>query len=481
MPSSVVQFIHNNKIMEIRDVDPNETLLNYIREKLNKTGTKEGCAEGGCGACTIVLGCLKNKKIIYQAVNACIMFLPTIHGKQLILVEDLVDKNGSLHPVQKSMVNFHGSQCGFCTPGFIMSLFSMFKNHSSFDNNIINNSIAGNLCRCTGYQPIINAAKSLNSKNKVDKFSQTKNKTISLLKKINNKNNSLSINKIDKKYFAPQTIKELKVLLKKYPGSKILSGGTDLSLIVTKERKTIDSIIYINSINELNFIRKNKKFIEIGASTPLIEFESQIIKHYPDFKDILERYGSIQIRNVATIAGNIATASPIGDTLPLLLSLNAQIVISNSTNDKILYLNDFFIDYRKTKLNKNQFIKLIKIPLHRNNIFKAYKISKRIDDDISAVCASFNLNIKNNIIKSVSIAYGGMAAIPKRALLCETSLLNKELSEKNINLAQQSLEKDFNPIDDMRASSKYRMKVAKNLLIKCFQEIKNKKLIRINA
>jgi len=379
------------------------------------------------------------------------------------------------------MVKFHGSQCGFCTPGFIMSLFSMFKNHSSFDNNIINNSIAGNLCRCTGYQPIINAAKSLNSKNKVDQFSQTKNKTISLLKKINKKNNSLSINKIDKKYFAPQTIKELKVLLKKYPGSKILSGGTDLSLIVTKERKTINSIIYINSINELNFIRKNKKFIEIGASTPLIEFESQIIKHYPDFKDILERYGSVQIRNVATIAGNIATASPIGDMLPLLLSLNAQIVISNSTNDKILYLNDFFIDYRKTKLNKNQFIKLIKIPLHRNNIFKAYKISKRIDDDISAVCASFNLNIKNNIIKSASIAYGGMAAIPKRALLCEKSLLNKELSEKNINLAQQSLEKDFNPIDDMRASSKYRMKVAKNLLIKCFQEIKNKKLIRINA
>ena len=419
MSSSVVKFLHNNKIMEIQDVDPNETLLNYIREKLNKTGTKEGCAEGGCGACTIVLGCLKNKKIIYQAVNACIMFLPTIHGKQLILVEDLVDKNGSLHPVQKSMVNFHGSQCGFCTPGFIMSLFSMFKNHSSFDNNIINNSIAGNLCRCTGYQPIINAAKSLNSKNKVDKFSQTKNKTISLLKKINNKNNSLSINKIDKKYFAPQTIKELKVLLKKYPGSKILCGGTDLSLIVTKERKTIDSIIYINSINELNFIRKNKKFIEIGASTPLIEFESQIIKYYPDFKDILERYGSVQIRNVATIAGNFATASPIGDMLPLLLSLNAQIVISNSTNDKILYLNDFFIDYRKTKLNNSQFIKLIKIPLHPNNIFKAYKISKRIDDDISSVCASFNLNIKNNIIKSASIAYGGMAAIPKRALLCE--------------------------------------------------------------
>ena len=481
MSSSVVKFIHNNKIMEIQDVDPNETLLNYIREKLNKTGTKEGCAEGGCGACTVVLGYLKNNKIFYQSVNACIVFLPTIHGKQLILVEDLVGKDGSLHPVQKSMVNFHGSQCGFCTPGFVMSLFSMYKNFSSFDKKIIKNSIAGNLCRCTGYQPIINAAKSLNNKNKVDQFYQTKNETIKLLKIINKKNNSLSINRIDKKYFAPQTINELKILLKKYPKSKILSGGTDLSLIVTKERKTINSIIYINSIKELNYIKKNKKYIEIGATTPLIEFESEIIKHYPDFKDILERYGSVQIRNVATIAGNIATASPIGDTLPLLLALNAKIVISNSKNDKILYLKDFFINYRKTKLKNGQFIKLIKIPLLKNNIFKAYEISKRIDDDISAVCASFNLNIKNNIIVSISIAYGGMAAIPKKALQCEKSLLNKDLSEKNINIAQNFLEKDFNPIDDMRASSQYRMKIAKNLLFKCFQEIKNNKLIRINV
>ena len=481
MSSSVVKFIHNNKIMEIQDVDPNKTLLNYIREKLNKTGTKEGCAEGGCGACTVVLGYLKNNKIFYQSVNACIVFLPTIHGKQLILVEDLVGKDGSLHPVQKSMVNFHGSQCGFCTPGFVMSLFSMYKNFSSFNKKIIKSSIAGNLCRCTGYQPIINAAKSLNNKNTVDQFYQTKNETIKLLKIINKKNNSLTINRIDKKYFAPQTINELKILLKKYPKSKILSGGTDLSLIVTKERKTINSIIYINSIKELNYIKKNKKYIEIGATTPLIEFESEIIKHYPDFKDILERYGSVQIRNVATIAGNIATASPIGDTLPLLLALNAKIVISNSKNDKILYLKDFFINYRKTKLKNGQFIKLIKIPLLQNNIFKAYKISKRIDDDISAVCASFNLNIKNNIIVSISIAYGGMAAIPKKALQCEKSLLNKDLSEKNINIAQKFLEKDFNPIDDMRASSQYRMKIAKNLLFKCFQEIKNNKLIRINV
>ena len=383
MSSGVVKFIHNNKIMEVQDVDPNETLLNYIREKLNKTGTKEGCAEGGCGACTVVLGYLKNNKIFYQSVNACIVFLPTIHGKQLILVEDLVGKDGSLHPVQKSMVNFHGSQCGFCTPGFVMSLFSMYKNFSSFNKKIIKNSIAGNLCRCTGYQPIINAAKSLNNKNKIDHFAKNKQSIIALLKKINNK--SIAIYKKDKKYFAPRYIQELKKILKRNINSHLLSGGTDLSLIVTKERKDINSVIYMNSIEELNYIKNNGKYIEVGSTTPLIKFENYIQKYYPDFTAVLKRYGSQQIRNVCTIAGNIATASPIGDTLPILLSLDAKVVLKSIKKTKIISLNDFFIDYRKTKLKKGQFIDSVRIPLFPKNIFKAYKISKRFDDDISSV------------------------------------------------------------------------------------------------
>ena len=478
MTSDTIKFIYKDQTVKIKNPNPNETLLNYIRTKLKKTGTKEGCAEGGCGACSVVLAELKDNKINYFSVNSCIMFLPTLQGKQLILVEDLATDNDSLHPVQQAMVNCHGSQCGFCTPGFVMSLFSMFKNYSKFNDNLIKNSISGNLCRCTGYKPIIKAAKSLNNKNKNDQFDRNKKKTIKLLEKI--KNESIVIYKENKRYFAPKYVQELKKILKKNINAHLLSGGTDLSLLVTKERKDIDSIIYMNSIDELNYIKNNNKYIEVGATTPLAKFENYIQKYYSDFNSILKRYGSVQIRNVATIAGNIATASPIGDTLPLLLSLDAKVVLKSIKKNKIIPLNDFFIDYRKTKLKKDQFIDSIRIPIFPKNIFKAYKVSKRFDDDISSVCASFNLEVINQEIKNIRIAYGGMASIPKRAKYCEKILLNSLITEKIINKAQVSLEKDFKPISDMRASSKYRMEVAKNLLRKCFLEITQKKLIRVN-
>jgi len=478
MTSNIIKLVYQDRIIEVKNPDPTETLLNYIRMKLKKTGTKEGCAEGGCGACTVVLGELKNNEINYKAVNSCIAFLPTLQGKQLILVEDLVSKDASLHPVQEVMVNYHGSQCGFCTPGFVMALFSMFKNHSKFKDDVIKDSIAGNLCRCTGYQPIIKAAKSLNNKNKIDHFTKNKKNIINLLKKINNE--SVVIYNKDKKYFAPRYVQELKKILKKNINSNLLSGGTDLSLSVTKERKDINSVIYMNSISELNYIKNNNKYIEIGASTPLIELESYISKYYPDFTQILKRYGSVQIRNVATVAGNIATASPIGDCLPLLLSLNAQIVLQDLKKTKILFLDNFFISYRKTKLKKGQFIHSIRIPLLQDNTFKAYKVSKRFDDDISSVCAAFNLEIVKNKIINARIAFGGMAAIPKRAIYCEKILSNSLVTEEIIHKAKKALEKDFKPISDMRASRLYRMEVAKNLLEKCCAEIKQKKLIGIN-
>ena len=477
MTSNIIKFVLNDKIQEIHNPDPNETILNYIRLRLKKTGTKEGCAEGGCGACTIVIGELKKNDIIYKAVNSCIAFTPSLEGKQLLVVEDLISKNGSLHPVQTAMVNYHGSQCGFCTPGFVMSLFSMYKNNNSYNEKTIEESLSGNLCRCTGYRPIIDAAKSLNN-SKSDQFEKNKRKTISLLKKIRPK--SISIKNQNKKYFAPKTINELKKIIRKYPNLDFLSGGTDMSLIVTKQKKDLDNIVYLSSINELNYIKENYKYIEVGATTPLRQFELFIKKYYSDFNIILKRYGSVQIRNVATMAGNIATASPIGDSLPLLLSLDASIVIESFNKKTILPLENFFIGYRKTKLKKGQFISSIRIPILKKNIFKAYKISKRIDDDISSVCASFNLAIVNKKIKSIKIAYGGMAAIPKRAIYCEKVLLNSNFSENIILKAQKSLEKDFQPINDMRASKDYRMEIAKNLLIKCFSEIKQNKLIRLN-
>ena len=478
MSSNKIKFVWENKVYSINNPDPNETLLNYVRLKLKKTGTKEGCAEGGCGACTVVLGELKNNNIIYKAINSCISFVPSLEGKQLILVEDLVKKNGTLHPVQDAMIKYHGSQCGFCTPGFVMSLFAMYKNFSSYNNERIYDSISGNLCRCTGYRPIVDAAKSLNNVSRLDQFYNNRKKTLKLLKKIDSKN--LSFKNGNKKYFSPKNINQLTKVIKDNPNSIFLSGGTDLSLQVTKERKEINNIISLNSIKELKFIKEKNGNIEVGASTSLKEFELFIKKYYPDFNLILKRYGSDQIRNVGTIAGNIATASPIGDTLPLLLSLDAKIVLQKISNKTVLPLKKFFISYRKTRLKKGEFIHSIIIPIFKKNIFKAYKISKRFDDDISTVCASFNLEIVNNKIKNVKIAYGGMAPIPKRAINCEKTLVNASLSEESFNKAIKKLERDFAPIDDMRASKSYRMEIAKNLLIKCFLEIKNRKSIRLS-
>jgi len=471
-----VQFIYENKLIELENPDPNQTILNFIRDKLKKTGTKEGCAEGGCGACTIVLGELENKKIKYKAINSCISFTPTLHGKQLIVVENLVSKNGTYHPVQEAMAKYHASQCGFCTPGFVMSIFAMSKNKKNNNNDDIKDAISGNLCRCTGYRPIIDAAKNI-KKTYSDEFYKNSKKTINLLKKIHSK--SITIENKNKKYFAPKTINELRTVIQKNPDSEFLSGGTDLSLKVTKDRQEIKKIINLNNIKELNFIKIKNNEIIFGSTTPLIQVEKFILKYYPDFNNILRRYGSVQIRNVGTIGGNIATASPIGDTLPLLLSLNAKIIIQTKKGNKQILLNNFFIKYRKTKLKKGEFIKSIIIPIYKNHNFKAYKISKRFDDDISSVCASFNFKIKDQRIQDVAIAYGGMAEIPKRAKNCENFLKNSKFSEDIFEKAKNLLKKDFSPISDMRASKKYRLEVAENLLIKFFIETKTKKLFRV--
>ncbi len=478
MVSNTIQFIFNNQICSIKNPDPNKTVLDYIRNDLKKNGTKEGCAEGGCGACTIVLGELKNSKLIYRSLNSCISFLPSINGKHLILVENLISKENQLHPIQEAMVKYHGSQCGFCTPGFIMSLFAMYKNFKKFDNEIIEETLSGNLCRCTGYRPIIDAAKSLNNKKDNDHFKKDQIKIIKLLKKINN--NEIEISHRNKKYFSPKSLNSLKKIIKKNPNSHFLSGGTDLSLEVTKLRGEIKNIISLNSVKQLKFVKKNRNYIEVGAGVSLYDFQNIIKPYYLDFYNILKRYGSVQIRNVGTISGNIATASPIGDTLPLLLSLDAVVKIQTKKGLKIIPLNKFFISYRKTKLKKGDFVYSVKIPINKKNFFKAYKISKRFDDDISTVCASFNLSIKNNRIIKAKIAYGGMSEIPKRATSIEKKLNNSMFSEELFLKAQNFIKNDFSPIDDMRASRNYRIEIAGNLLMKFFYEINMKKNIRVN-
>jgi len=477
MVSNTIKFVYNNKIRSIKNPDPNKTVLDYIRNDLKKNGTKEGCAEGGCGACTVVLGELKNKRIFYKSINSCISFLPIINGTHLILVENLVSEKKKLHPVQDAMLKYHGSQCGFCTPGFVMSLFGMYKNHKKFDKAIIDETLSGNLCRCTGYRPIIDAAKSLNNKKDNDHFERNQNNIINLLKKINNE---IEISYKNKKYYSPKSLSKLKKIIRKNPNSKFLSGGTDLSLEVTKLRGEIENIISLNSVKELKFIKKSKNLIEVGAGVSLYDFQNIIKSYYLDFYNILKRYGSVQIRNVGTIAGNIATASPIGDTLPLLLSLDAVVKIQTANSLKTIPLSEFFISYRKTKLKKGDFVYSVKIPISKKNDFKAYKISKRFDDDISTVCASFNLQIKKDKIIKAKIAYGGMSEIPKRAIAIEKKLINSIFSEEIFLKAKSLINNDFRPIDDMRASRNYRVEIAKNLLMKFFYEVSTKKNIRVN-
>jgi len=476
MVSDTIQFIYNNKIFKIKNPNPNQTILDFIRSDLKKTGTKEGCAEGGCGACTIVLGELKNQRLIYKSINSCISFLPIINGKHLILIENLTSNN-KLHPIQEAMVKFHGSQCGFCTPGFVMSLFAMYKNFSKFNDETIDETLSGNLCRCTGYRPIIDAAKSLNYKSDNDHFKKDEKNIIKLLKKIKDKDIEISYE--DKKYFAPKTLLSLKKILKKNSNMKFLSGGTDLSLEVTKQRGDIKNMISLNSVKELKFIKKTKNFIEIGSGVSLYEFKNIIKSYYPDFYNILKRYGSVQIRNVGTLAGNIATASPIGDSLPLLLSLESLIKIKTSKFIKTIPLNEFFLSYRKTKLKKGEILYSVQIPINKENYFKAYKISKRFDDDISSVCASFNFLIKKNIILKANVAYGGMSEIPKRASTIEKALTNSTFSEDTFLKAQKLISEDFSPIDDMRESKNYRVDVAKNLIMKFFYEVSSQKKLRV--
>ena len=462
MLNSKIEFVLNNKLIAIKDLDTNTTVLNFLRNEKNLTGTKEGCASGDCGACTAVVGELKNNKIKYRSINTCITFLYTLNGKQLITVEYL--ENGSLHPVQKAMVESDGSQCGFCTPGIVMSMYCMYENKVKPTNKNIDKYLSGNLCRCTGYIPIKNAFKNMYNYKKNN--SNQKN-ILTLLKKI--KRNDIMIENNESKFFVHYN---LKGLIKDYQNNKnsyLLVGGTDLALEVTKKRNNLKNIFYIGSNKELNFINIKNNKIHIGSATPISDIMPKLEKIYPTFSNMFERYGSEQIRNSASLGGNLGSASPIGDSLPVLIALNSQIVIQGK-KQRTMLLDDYFISYRKTKLKKSEFIKEIIIPINKENILKCYKISKRIDDDISSVFMAINANVKNNTFKSIKIVCGGMAEVPKIAKLTQKYLLNRKFNEENIKKAKNIIAQEFNPIDDMRASKEYRKKITQNLLERFLHE-----------
>jgi xanthine dehydrogenase small subunit len=470
-----ISFVFRGKIESIKfgkdDFSPNTTLLQYLRTKGDAKGVKEGCNEGDCGACTVVMVEKTQAGLRYRAVNSCVVFLPSVHGKQILTIEDIgnVEK---LHPIQEIFVNEHASQCGFCTPGFIMSLFAQKADKIDSSEDELVEAIHGNLCRCTGYRPIVTAASDIAKVKNLKDFASYSRPE--LIEQIDTKN-TVEIIDEDYKYFIPYTLDEAVRLKKLYPNSTISSGGTDLVLRVTKRKERIKEIIDISSIEEIQFIRETDSEYVIGAGTKMEDLYQFAKEKLPALADMLAHFGAKQIRNRASIGGNIATASPIGDILPVLFAYSARLILY-SEQERSFDINNFVIGYRKTSLLPNEFIKSIVIPKpSRNQVIKSYKLSKRKHLDISTVSAGFMLEKKDSVVEHIILAYGGMAEKTKRALKTENFLRGKNWTEENIRRAFDILDEEYIPITDARASAEARKIMAKNILLKFFLETTNNK------
>ena len=440
---------------------PNLTALEYLREQ-GFTGTKEGCASGDCGACTVAVARVNKKgRLTYEAVNSCICLLADMHKRHIITVEGLSHGQQTLHPVQQAMVDNNGSQCGFCTPGFVMSLFVHKKNNGRVSPAAIKECLAGNLCRCTGYRPIIDAGRSADKSS--DWFARHQNNVIKTLRRI-----PAMVSAND--FYIPQTVKQLALWLINNPQGRIMAGGTDMMLEVTQQLQKFKSLASVNGIATMSNITATRDSWKVGAAATYAQIIDTIAAHpqLHDIKILLERFGSPQIRAQATIGGNIANASPIADGPPVLMALGAKLLLRRGDVRRELMLENFYKGYKKTALKRGEFIESIVIPKpQKNDVFRVYKVSKRIDDDISAVCAAIKYTNDKGVIRQPRIVFGGMAATIARALSCERAWEGKSVSPAIASPdMDDALQADFCPISDARASADYRVIVAANLLYK---------------
>ena len=472
-----VRFVLGGQAVEVSGFDPQLTVLEWLRTRAARPGSKEGCAEGDCGACTVVLGELEDGRIRYRAVNACIQLLPTLDGKQLITVEDLAGENGELHPVQQAMVDQHGSQCGFCTPGFVMSLFAMYHQSGGHAERWrIDEGLAGNLCRCTGYAPIIRAAAQALEGRGNDRFSANEGATTSLLEEIR-RSDCLELTHRGRRYFAPVDASGLCKLLDEHPNAVLFSGATDVGLWITKQQQVFDTLIYLGRVAELQefLVNGTEGCLEIGAAVTYSDAMDELQRLYPEIRPLLSRLGAVQVRNAGTIGGNIANGSPIGDMPPPLIALKARLALLSSKGRRTLDLEEFFIEYGKQDLQPGEFLEKILLPLPSpDRLFRVYKLSKRFEQDISAVCGAFSLRLDSDRVADVRICYGGMAGVPKRASACEQALTGREWNRDSLEQACEAMADDFEPIGDWRASAEYRMQSAQNLLRRFYFETKSR-------
>jgi len=468
-----IEFFFDGKLQKInfQDLAPTTTVLKYLRSLPQRQGTKEGCAEGDCGACTVVVAEPKNGRLVYRAVNSCLLFMPALHGKWLITVEDL----GTIeqpHFIQQAFVSHFASQCGFCTPGFEMALLALIKENPNPTEQDINEAIEGNLCRCTGYRPIRDAAKTIAKVKQSDNLDQLEPTVLQALQSIK-RDEPIILTYKDRFYAIPFTLEQALELRKEHPEAILVNGGTDIALKVTKLKQQLNSIIDLEHISELDFITHDDKWLNIGASTRIQDVKNYVKQVIPEFHELLSHFGAKQIRNRATMAGNIATSSPVGDLIPPLIAMNAQLVLANRNGSRTVPVEKFITGYRKNDLKPDELITQIQIPIHADYIYKFYKVSKRTSLDITTVSLAAALKINNQTIEDVRLVYGGMAETVRRATKAEQTLKGKAVTEQNFEQAANVVTTEFTPISDARADAEARSLLARNLIIKLFQDLVN--------
>jgi len=468
--SPPLQFLLNGEPVLETGFEPGQTLLQWLREERGLSGCKEGCAEGDCGACTVVIAEIdphlgaagQATRLRWRSVNACIQLLPMLHGKALFTVEGL-KRDGVLHPIQQALVDHHGSQCGFCTPGFVMSLFSLLQQRKNPDRAEIRRALSGNLCRCTGYRPIVDAGLSVAGK-ALPRFDEAA--LIEALRDMELPPHTTWSSMFSQQtWHAPVGLDELSELRMAYPDALLVAGNSDVGLWINKQLQDPPRMIGLGRVKELQGIEEVDGELRIGAAVSLNDAFEALEARHPGLRPFLDRFASTPVRNAGTLAGNIANASPIGDGPPLLLALDARLLLHRDGQRRELPLREFFIDYRKTALQAGEFIEAVILPPAPEDLcLAAWKLSKREDQDISAVCAALAIRVEQGVVTEVRFAFGGMAAIPKRARHAEQAVLGRPWDAAALQAARAALEEDFSPLDDLRASAEYRMWAAQNLL-----------------
>ena len=451
-----IRFLLNGEPVDV-DAPPTATLLDWLRDDRRLTGTKEACCEGDCGACTVMV---TNPDGSACALNACILLLPQLEGRAVRTVEGIAGPDGALHPVQQAMVDHHGSQCGFCTPGFVVSMAVAHLNgrHDHDDQ------LAGNLCRCTGYAPIIRAAKAARTA-PVPGWMQADAETLRdpafIFPQIRTGGHPPPA--------CPRSTDELADWYLENPDATLIAGATDAGLWVTKGLRNLSPVAFLNQCADLRGIVADDETIRIGAMTTIAELGAFIADRHPAFAELIRRYGSVQVRNAATIGGNIANGSPIGDSPPALIALGAMLHLRRGAARRVMALEDFFLDYGRQDRGPGEFVEAVSIPAQPDRL-RCYKLSKRFDQDISAVCGAFNITVEEGEVTAARIAFGGMAGTPKRARSVEAALIGQPWQAATITAAQGAFAADFTPLSDMRASADYRLRSAQAMLMRCFHD-----------